>query len=335
MGQSVSQPGITSPYVDATVAFPGPSQHTGSREQLEAAESARIYYRVVGRQITLEECQFIFTRIWDATIQASKQPHDHAHAHVDEEADHIHLDDDGGRERDPNEVHLSDVFHIVDLAGKMMNKQEPHEDDETPYDEFMKHAHTDIIQSGIEGDEDLEIQYVSAEDVPSMLLAIFIGQPDEKRMEVANLLSRYSDQKDNKFVIEHIIDQIWAQYDADGSGALDRNESFDFIKIVLEMHEKISAKKLNRDIRDITKDEVETAMELCDTNHDGMLSKDEMNKWIIEHMNNNAQYKAEQARMHDCSGHHHGHGGHHEEKEEHHHEEAEEKQHVDEHDEEE
>ena len=87
------------------------------------------------------------------------------------------------------------------------------------------------------------------------------------------------------------------------------------------MHEKISAKKLNRDIRDITKDEVETAMELCDTNHDGMLSKDEMNKWIIEHMNNNAQYKAEQARMHDCSGHHHGHGGHHEDKEEHHHHE--------------
>ena len=43
-----------------------------------------------------------------------------------------------------------------------------------------------------------------------MLLAIFIGQPDEKRMEVANLLSKYSDQKDNKFVIEHIIDQIWA-----------------------------------------------------------------------------------------------------------------------------
>ena len=77
------------------------------------------------------------------------------------------------------------------------------------------------------------------------------------------------------------------------------------------MHEKMTAKKLGRPAKDITKEEVEAAMELCDTNHDGMLSKDEMNKWIVEHMNNNAQYKAEQARIHDCSGDHHHHGGDH------------------------
>jgi len=47
------------------------------------------------------------------------------------------------------------------------------------------------------------------------------------------------------------------QYDADGSGLLDKNESFDFIKIVLEMHEKMLAHKLGRPVNDITKEEVE------------------------------------------------------------------------------
>lgn len=240
----------------------------------------------------MAECKFIFERIWEATLEASKTPHEHHHDESTGPADHIHLGEGAG-DRDPNEVHLSDLFHIIDLAGKMMNKKEPDEDDETPYDEYMKHAHTDIIQSGVEGEEDLEIEYVLAEDVPNILLAVFVGQPDEKRMEVSNLLNKYSDQKDNKFVIEHIIDQIWAQYDYDGSGSLDRDESFDFIKIVLEMHEQLVAKKLGRPANLITKTEVDEAMILCDTNSDGIISKKEMNTWIVEHMQGNENYKNE------------------------------------------
>lgn len=43
-----------------------------------------------------------------------------------------------------------------------------------------------------------------------------------------------------------------------------------------------------------------------------MISKDEMNKWIVQHMNNNEQYKAEKAQLHNHHEHKHG-GEHHEE----------------------
>mgnify|MGYP000279359342 CR=1 FL=1 len=82
-----------------------------------------------------------------------------------------------------------DLFNIVDLAGKLLNKKEPDDDDETPYNEFLKWEHIDIME--VEGEEDIEIQYVKAEDVPKILLAIFIGRPDEKRTDAAELLEKY------------------------------------------------------------------------------------------------------------------------------------------------
>jgi hypothetical protein len=86
---------------------------------------------VVGRKVTLEECEFIFKRIWGATLECQKD----AHSKTFDDVEHVNMDDMGG-ERDPTEVHLNEFFGIIDLAGKLMNKKEPDSDDEGPYDEF-------------------------------------------------------------------------------------------------------------------------------------------------------------------------------------------------------
>ena len=71
-----------------------------------------------------------------------------------------------------------------------------------------------------------------------MLFFIFVGMNDKKRIDAASLLQKYQDQGDNKQVIEHIIDQIWTQYDYDNSGSLDKKESYDFLRTVLTHYEK-------------------------------------------------------------------------------------------------
>lgn len=78
-----------------------------------------------------------------------------------EDNDHYHPDE----ERDPNEVHLNDLFHVIDLAGKLLNKKEPDEDDTTPYDEFMKYAKTVIVAEHEDG-EHLDLQYVEVKYMP-------------------------------------------------------------------------------------------------------------------------------------------------------------------------
>ena len=35
---------------------------------------------------------------------------------------------------------ISDLFHILDMAGTLLNKAEPDNDDTAPFDEFMRYA---------------------------------------------------------------------------------------------------------------------------------------------------------------------------------------------------
>jgi len=60
---------------------------------------------------------------------------------------------------------LNDLFHVIDLAGKLLNKKEPQEDDTTPYDEFMKYAKTVIVAEHEDG-EHLDLQYVEVKYMP-------------------------------------------------------------------------------------------------------------------------------------------------------------------------
>lgn len=58
-----------------------------------------------GRKITLGECRFIFKKVWSAVCK------------------------DLTTERDFNKVYINDLFHILDLAGTLMNKAEPTDND--------------------------------------------------------------------------------------------------------------------------------------------------------------------------------------------------------------
>jgi len=107
-----------------------------------------------------------------------------------------------------DDVMISDLFHIVNLASILMNKEEPDDDNTRPFDEFMKYAQRRIVVNEKTNERE-EIEYVSTEIVPKILLGIFIGQKDAKRIDAAEFLFKFKSDGDNKQLIDHIIDQIW------------------------------------------------------------------------------------------------------------------------------
>lgn len=140
---------------------------------------------------------------------------------------------------------IDDLFHLIDLAGTLLNKKAPADDDTRPYEEFMKYADTMEVKDQ-DGKNSIPIQYVRKELFPTILLGIFIGLPDEKRIDAASLIQKYIQKSDNKLIIEHIVDQIWTQYDVDNSGVLENDEAQSFIGMVLDIHEKTLASEVGR-----------------------------------------------------------------------------------------
>jgi hypothetical protein len=66
-------------------------------------------YNVRGRKICLEECGFVFSRVWGVTC---------SHQHEEnEEVDHIHPI------HNVNEVMITDLFHIIHHVGILLNKE--------------------------------------------------------------------------------------------------------------------------------------------------------------------------------------------------------------------
>ena len=219
-------------------------------------------YKVVGREITLDECSFVFSRIWKTTINCL---HDAKDEHKE---DHIHQKEEGI-------VMLDDLFHIVDLAGVLLNKAAPSDEDTRPYDEFMKYAEQQLVTNK-DGGEEAIVQFVPVEHLPKVIYGIFISSPDEKRIDAVNLIDKYMDQGDNDEIVKYIVEHIWAQYDLDGCGNLNRSEARNFIGMVLDMFEITMAKKEGRTPKDISEKEIEEVFAVCDVNHDGHLSKDEV-----------------------------------------------------------
>ena len=104
-------------------------------QQLSQKES----YLIRGRQICVGECKFIFDRIWKATIKCQTE------GDGKDNEEHIHHGNDGhhakaAHERFHEEIHLDDLFHVLDLAGKLLNKKEIDENDTAPFDIFMKYS---------------------------------------------------------------------------------------------------------------------------------------------------------------------------------------------------
>ena len=76
-----------------------------------------------------------------------------------------------------DDVMISDLFHIINLASILMNKEEPDDDNTKPFDEFMKYAQRRIVVNEKTNERE-EIDYVSTDFVPKILLGVFIGQKD-------------------------------------------------------------------------------------------------------------------------------------------------------------
>ena len=66
-------------------------------------------------------------------------------------------------------ITLKDLFLLVTMAGKLMNKKDPEDDDTRPFEEFMTHS-TKTRSDGME--------YVEAADMPGIIYRIFVDRPD-------------------------------------------------------------------------------------------------------------------------------------------------------------
>lgn len=62
-------------------------------------------------------------------------------------------------------MYLNQFYHIIDLTGQLLNKEEPDDDDETPSNEWMKYKNYD----------EYGIEFVDLQDVHKIIFAIFVG----------------------------------------------------------------------------------------------------------------------------------------------------------------
>ena len=75
--------------------------------------------------LTIEECKFVFERIWDVTVKHN----DHKHECIG----HIHG-------KSASSVLPKELHHVLDLAGKLLNKEAPSDDDTLPFTVYMNKA---------------------------------------------------------------------------------------------------------------------------------------------------------------------------------------------------
>ena len=164
-----------------------------------------------------------------------------------------------------------------------MNKKSPDDNDTRPYDEFMRYAKLHSVADEKTGEKHA-YQYVSAEDVPKILLGTFVGQPDEKRKEVEEALEHHKKNNETKHIIEHIVDTVWTQYDEGKNLALDDEECKNFLLMCLDIYEKTMAKELDRKAREIDENVADKAPKQCAKNKDGKFTKEAMNSWLVHYI---------------------------------------------------
>lgn len=88
-----------------------------------------------------------------------------------------------------------------------MNKKEPVDDDTRPFDEWQKYAKYMVVTD--DKGEKIDLEYVETKDVPKILLGVFVGQPDEKRISANELTAKVDGTGEKKQIVEHILDQVW------------------------------------------------------------------------------------------------------------------------------
>jgi hypothetical protein len=69
---------------------------------------------VKGRKISLGECKFVFERLWHVTVKRNCESHIFEHG-KDSHVDHVHT-------TDSYKIYMIDLFNVLDVAGKLLNK---------------------------------------------------------------------------------------------------------------------------------------------------------------------------------------------------------------------
>ena len=95
----------------------------------------------------------------------------------------------------------------------MLNKQEPGDNDTSPFDEFVKYVQFYTIPNPENPAEVDSVEYVKAEDVPKILFGVFVSKPDFAHIDPTQLALKLSKKSsvlyENKRIIEHILDHAW------------------------------------------------------------------------------------------------------------------------------
>lgn len=99
---------------------------------------------------------------------------------------------------------IKELFHVIDTCGRLLNKAELNDDDERPSQLFCRYSKLHHVDDCCED----EYYYVESSDVPIIIFSLFKDQPDQKRIDIAEYLG-HVDLKENKHMMEHIVDQIW------------------------------------------------------------------------------------------------------------------------------
>ena len=80
------------------------------------------------------ECEFIFKKIWDKIIEAMKMKLHNSNNKENKEDEELikEIGLDSWFLTKPNEVHFDDLYTIIDLSGKLLNKAELSGDNNLP-----------------------------------------------------------------------------------------------------------------------------------------------------------------------------------------------------------
>ena len=132
-----------------------------------------------GRQLSLGECQFVFERLWHATMECQGVQHLAADAHVD----HHHS-------AESDKVYVKDLHHVLEIAGRLLHKEEIHDDDTQPCTTFMKYSEINPLKNNQ--------RYVPVNLMSRVLLEIFICRKDEVREDVIEKIQKWSGASENK-----------------------------------------------------------------------------------------------------------------------------------------
>ena len=73
--------------------------------------------------------------------------------------------DQDEEEEAEDEIYFGEYFQIIDIVGKLANKAEPAESDETPSKQFYAFAKKGEVQETEDG-EVIEYEYVDPKDMP-------------------------------------------------------------------------------------------------------------------------------------------------------------------------